>query len=444
MDIVLDQISKTEALIKINLKENDYQPKVEEKIKEYCKKANIKGFRAGKVPAGVIKKMYGKSILVEEVNHMLSHSLMDYIKDNDIQILGEPLPNMELATAIDWDTQNEFDFEYNIGMANEFELAIGKKIKVEKFRIKVDDAALNETIDNLKKQFGEMTNSEACEAGDTVYGEFITDVDGEPQTGAIDLNEIEKKETKHFIGKKKDEIVDFNADKAITNDAYLQSIFGKLQGIDLKKVKLKIININRVIPAEVNQDLFDKTFGKDAVKTEEEFKVKIKESISDNYDKESENHFVYNIRNKVVEATKMDLPDTFLKKFIAKTNKSEITEEQIESDYPMYSEDLKWTLIKNKLSKEQDIKAEHEDVLNATKAMIRAQFAGSGMGDQMEASIDTFADNYLKGGEGQQGENYMKMHESVFNDKVVAFIKEQITIKEKEVTAEEFRKKSTI
>ena len=442
MDIVLDKISKTEALIKINLKENDYQPKVEEKIKEYCKKANIKGFRAGKVPAGVIKKMYGKSILADEVNQMLSQSLMDYIKENDIQILGEPLPNMEKAEAIDWETANEFDFEYSIGMANEFDLAINKKIKVEKFKIKVDDKALAETIDNLKKQFGEMTNPDVCENGDTLYGEFITEIEGEPQTGTFDLNELEKKEVKNFIGKKKDEIVHFNAEKAIKNEAYMQSIFGKLEGIDLKKVEFKVININRVIPTEINQELFDKTFGKDAVKTEEEFKAKIKESISENYDKESENHFVYNIRNKVVESTKMDLPDEFLKKFIAKTNKSDITPEQIESDYPMYSEDLKWTLIKNKVSKEQDIKAEHEDVLNATKAMIRMQFAGSGMGDQMEASIDTFADNYLKGGDGQSGENYMKMHESVFNDKVVAYIKENITIKEKEVTAEEFRKKA--
>lgn len=442
MDIVLDKISKTEALIKINLKENDYQPKVEEKIKEYCKKANIKGFRAGKVPAGVIKKMYGKSILVEEVNQMLSHSLMDYIKENDIQILGEPLPNMEKAEAIDWETTNEFNFEYSIGMANEFDLAINKKIKVEKFKIKVDDKALAETIDNLKKQFGEMTNPDVCENGDTLYGEFITEVEGEPQTGTFDLNELEKKEVKNFIGKKKEDTVHFNAEKAIKNEAYMQSIFGKLEGIDLKKVEFKVININRVIPAEINQELFDKTFGKDAVTTEEEFKIKIKESISENYDKESENHFVYNIRNKVVESTKMDLPNEFLKKFIAKTNKSDITPEQIESDYPMYSEDLKWTLIKNKVSKEQDIKAEHEDVLNATKAMIRMQFAGSGMGDQMEASIDTFADNYLKGGDGQSGENYMKMHESVFNDKVVTYIKENITIKEKEVTAEEFRKKA--
>jgi trigger factor len=442
LDIVLDKISKTEALIKINLKENDYQPKVEEKIKEYCKKANIKGFRAGKVPAGVIKKMYGKSILVEEVNQMLSHSLMDYIKENDIQILGEPLPNMEKAEAIDWETENEFDFEYSIGMANEFDLAINKKIKVEKFKIKVDDKALAETIDNLKKQFGEMTNPDVCENGDTLYGEFITEVDGEPQTGTFDLNELEKKEAKNFVGKKKADTVHFNAEKAIKNEAYMQSIFGKLEGIDLKKVEFKVININRVIPTEINQELFDKTFGKDAVTTEEEFKIKIKESISENYDKESENHFVYNLRNKVVESTKMDLPNEFLKKFIAKTNKSDITPEQIESDYPMYSEDLKWTLIKNKVSKEQDIKAEHEDVLNATKAMIRMQFAGSGMGDQMEASIDTFADNYLKGGDGQSGENYMKMHESVFNDKVVAYIKENITIKEKEVTAEEFRKKA--
>ena len=130
MEIILDKISNTEALIKISLKEDDYQLKVEEKIKDYSKKANIKGFRPGKVPRTLINKMYGKSILVDEVNHMLSHKVMDYIKDNEIQILGEPLPNMEKAANIDWDNQQEFDFEYSIGMADDFEVKLDKKVKI--------------------------------------------------------------------------------------------------------------------------------------------------------------------------------------------------------------------------------------------------------------------------------------------------------------------------
>ena len=194
-----------------------------------------------------------------------------------------------------------------------------------------------------------------------------------------------------------------------------------------------------MVPAEVNQDLFDKTFGPDVVTSEAEFIEKIKESISSNYEMESNNYLDLKIREKLIEKAKITLPDEFLKRWIEVANKNNISKEEIERDYEHYSNDLKWTLIKNKISKQHDIKAEHEDVVNEAKALIRMQFASSGLGSQLEDSIDTFADNYLKGNEG---DNYMKLHEKVFNDKILAFIKENVTIKNKEVSAEEFRKKA--
>ncbi len=437
MEIVLDKISNTEALIKINLKQDDYQPKVEEKIKEYSKKASIKGFRPGKVPKSLINKMYGKSILVDEVNHLLSHKLMDYIKENDIQILGEPLPNMEKAAEIDWDTQKEFDFEYSIGMADEFEVALDKKVKVEKFTIKVDDKVIDETIDNLKKQFGTMTNPEVSEAGDTLFGEIITEGEEENKPAELDLSKVEKRQQKNFIGKKKDEELEFDLSKVLKDENDREAFAGSK---DADKIKFLIKNVNRRVDAELNQELFDKTFGKDAVKTEEEFREKIKEVVGKNYDQESENFLNYSIQDQFVEKTKLDLPDEFLKRFIETTNKTPITKEQIEKDYEYYSKDLKWSLIKNKISKDNEIKAEHEDVIEEAKNMIRQQFAASGLpAEQLEGSLDSFVDNYLK---GEDGNNYMKLHEKVYNDKVLAFIKEKITIKNKEVTPEEFNKKA--
>lgn len=439
MDIQLDQKSKTEALIKINLKEADYQPKVEEKLKEYSKKAQIKGFRPGKVPQSLINKMYGKSILVDEINHMVSHKVMDYIKENDIQILGDPLPNAEKAAELDWENGKDFDFEYEIGIAPEFDLKVDNKIKVDTFSIKIDDKLLAETMDNLKKQFGEMTNPEVSEAGDAIYGNILTEGEEENAGGLLEISEVEKKAQKDFIGKKAGDVIEFDPAKAIKNDDVRNTFLGEANK-DLKgKIKFEVKNVNRTVPAEVNQDLFDKTFGKDAVKTEEEFKNKVKEAIGDNYKRETEGYTDLKIRDKFIEKTKMELPDTFLKKWLELSNKNNLTKEQIDQDYPLYANDLKWSLIKNKISKDNEIKTEHEEVVNEAKNMIRAQFGSMGMSEAMEQNIDAFADNYLKGEEGQ---NYMKLNEKVFNDKVMAYIRENISIKAKEVTAEEYREKA--
>lgn len=439
MDIQLDQKSKTEALIKINLKEADYQPKVEEKLKEYSKKAQIKGFRPGKVPQSLINKMYGKSILVDEINHMVSHKVMDYIKENDIQILGDPLPNAEKAADIDWENGKDFEFEYEIGIAPEFDLKVDNKIKVDTFSIKIEGKLIDETVTNLQKQFGETTNPDVSEDGDSLYGEIVVEGDDENATGTLlDFDHVEKKVQKDMIGKKAGDVLEFDPAKAIKNEDQRNAFLATNQGLT-GKIKFEVKKVNRTTPAEINQDMFDKTFGKDAVKTEEEFREKIKVSISENYVKETEGYTELKIRDKFIEKTKMELPDTFLKKWLELSNKNNLTKEQIDQDYPLYANDLKWSLIKNKISKDSEIKVEHEEVVEEAKNMIRVQFGSMGMSDAMEQNIDAFADNYLKGEEGQ---NYMKLNEKVFNDKVMAYIRENISIKAKEVTADEYREKA--
>src|SRR5688500_12892187 len=172
LEITLDKKTNTEGLIKIKLTEGDYQPNVEEKVKDYARKANIKGFRQGKVPTGVIRKMFGKSILVDEINHLLSHKITDYIKDNNIQILGEPLPNHDKTRDIDWDAQKDFEFEYQIGLVEDFTYELSPKTKVKAYKIVVDDKTVQETLSDLKKRFGKVTYPEVSEADDTLYGEL--------------------------------------------------------------------------------------------------------------------------------------------------------------------------------------------------------------------------------------------------------------------------------
>ncbi|MGL1886038.1 MAG: trigger factor [Reichenbachiella sp.] len=441
MDIQLDQISKTEALIKINLIEGDYKPKIEEKIKDYTKKAQIKGFRQGKVPRGVIQKMYGKSILVEEINQLVSSKVMEFIKEKEIQILGEPLPNQDKVASLDWEEGKVFDFEYNIGIAPEFKVTVDKKVKVDTFSIKIDEKIMTETMDNLKSQFGEMTNPEASEEGDSLYGTILVEGQEENEEAAtgtvIEIDSTEKKGRKTFLGQKIGDIIEFDPNKEIKDVAARAKFLGENAGLE-GAIKFEVKNVNRVIAAELNQELFDKVFGKDLVKSEEEFLEKVKSTIAENYNKETDGYTDVKIKEKLVESTKMELPDEFLKRWL-KTSNTEITQEQLDQEYPIYAKDLKWSMVKNAVAKDNDIKIEHEEVVEEAKNMIRQQFGSMGMSDQMESSIDSFADNYLK---GEEGKNYMKLHETVINNKVTSFIKENITIKEKAVTVDEYKEKA--
>ncbi|HCR53181.1 MAG TPA: trigger factor, partial [Cytophagales bacterium] len=192
LDITLDKKSTTDGLIKIRLSQSDYQPKVEEKIKDYARKANIKGFRQGKVPHGVIKKMFGKSILVEEVNHILSHSVSDYIKSNNLRILGEPLPNQEKANQINWDTQDEFEFEFQIGLVDDFTYELSPKVKLKSYPIEVDKKVIDDTIADLKKRFGEVTHPEVSVEGDNLHGQVLETGSETPMSAHLELPKLNK------------------------------------------------------------------------------------------------------------------------------------------------------------------------------------------------------------------------------------------------------------
>jgi trigger factor len=439
LDITLDKKSATEASIKITLNEADYQPKVEEKIKEYRKKANIKGFRPGKVPEGMIRKMYGKAILVDEINNLLSQSVSDYIKENKINVLGDPLPNTEEAESVDWDNQKEFTFTYDIGVPGEFSFELSDQTKVEGYEIEVDDKVMDETLDNLKKQFGEMENPETAEAGDMIYGELKSEDGTVEHTGLIAIDDIAEKEQEKFIGLKKEDTLSFDIQKTFKDEEGIAQATGKtveeakeLQG----NVTFTVQNINRRKPAELNQELFDKIFGKDAVKSEEEFIQKVKETIGENFNREAETYTDRKIQDTLLEQTPIELPDEFLKRWLLVANQGKITPADIEREYDMYTKDLRWNLLLNKVAEENEVKVEHEDVMDRVKDMIRQQLAQSGLAG-MEDNLDAFAQNYIQ---GENGQNYMKMHNQVRSEKIMETVKEKISLENKKVTAEEFRK----
>ncbi len=439
MDITINKKDSANASIKIILNEADYQPNVEQKIKEYGKKANIKGFRPGKVPASYIKKLYGKSLLVDEINQILSKSLNDYIKENDLQILGEPLPNKEKAEAVDWDNPKVLEFEYDLGLVEEFDLKLDEKLKVDKYIIEVDKKVLKETVDNLLEQYGEAESVAESAAGDTLEGKLNSSAADVQERVVLPINDIEKKTQKKFTGLKKDDEIALEIDKIFTSDEAKQRFLGQNDGIASESEQtFTVLDIKRTKPAEINQDLFDKVFGKDAVKSEEEFNEKIKETMGENYNRETENLLGRDIQNTLVEKTKIDLPDEFLKNWLLLSNDGKITQEQIDTEYDLYTKDLRWNLIKNKVAGEnEDLKVEHADIMDHTKSLIKEQFGAYGMSEQLDENLDSFANNYLQ---GEKGENYRKVFEELLNKKVMDFVKEKITINEKKVDLEGFKK----
>ncbi|WP_333821395.1 trigger factor, partial [Ohtaekwangia sp.] len=337
MEITLNKKTNTEGVIKIKLTEGDYQPHVEEKVKDYSRKANIKGFRQGKVPSGVIKKMFGKSILVDEINHLLSHKLSDYIKDNNIKILGDPLPNQEKARQIDWDAQKDFEFEYEIGMVEDFSYEVSSKVKVNSYPIEVDQKTIDETLTDLKKRFGKVSYPETSEADDNLFGELSAkEGDFKKEHAFIAIEKVEKKEQKKFIGLKKDEEVEFEISKLFTEDADVAQLLGVSEE-EAKAAKgkytFKINTISRVEPAAVNSELFDRVFGKDVVTTEEDFINKVKETISENYKREAEHFLDHNIEDYFIQNTSINLPDDFLKSWLKSSSNGEVTEEVISKEF---------------------------------------------------------------------------------------------------------------
>ena len=442
MDITLDKQSATDGLIKIKLSESDYQPKVEVKLKDYARKANIKGFRQGKVPSGVIKKMFGKSILVEEVNHLVSHSVSDYIRDQKLRILGDPMPNQEKAFTIDWDSQRDFEFEFQIGLVEDFVVDLSSKVKVKSHSIEVDQKVIDETLVDLKNRFGNVSYPEASEAGNNLYGE-ISKKGGEEKKGSlIAINKVSKKEQQKFIGLKKEDVLDFEIEKVFEDTLAIAQALNITEE-EAKNATgtytFKVTSISQVEPAEINQEFFDKVFGKDVVTNEAEFLDKIKATIGENYNRETEHLLDHEIQHYYVDNTKINMPEAFLKTWLKNTSNGQVTDDILEKEFNSYKESIKWDLIKNKISEEKEIKVEGDEVREKAKQFIMEQFGGPAIAAQLGDKLNDIANNYLSGQDGK-GENFMKIYNQLRQEKLMKVIKESITVDEKKVTLEEFKK----
>ncbi len=442
LNIILDKKSATDALLKVNLTETDYQPKVAEKIKDFARKAQIKGFRQGKVPAGMIQRMYGKSILVEEINQLVSTSINDYLRDQKITVLGDPLPNEEKARQIDWDTQRDFEFEFQIGMVEPFSYELSTKVKVTSHPIEVDDKALEETLSDLKQRFGQVTYPETSEATDSVYGEIAAAGSEEKKGSFVVISKLKKKEQKKFIGIKKEDFVTFAIEDLADDVAVIAQILN-ISDEEAKTARgnysFHVSTISRTQPAELNQEFFDKVFGPGVVDSSEAFTAKVKETVSRNYERETNHLLEHAIQHYYVDHTKINLPEDFLKSWLKAGGNQQITDEVLEKEFKAYRDSLKWDLIKNKMADDHGIKVEGDEVRAKAKEMIAEQFGGLAFADQLGERFDALVNNYLAGQDGK-GQQFMRIYNQLRNEKLTALIKEKITIQEKKVDVEQFKK----
>ena len=437
MDITLDKRSNTEALIKVTLNEGDYQQRVNEKLKEYSKKMNLKGFRPGKVPPALVKKMYGKSILVEEINELLSKSVNDYIKNNDLKIIGDPLPNQESAENIDWDTQKEFDFEYEIGMVDDFSYELDKKYT--RHKVKIDDKFIKETVEDLKFRYGQRDEVDEASENDMLEITLMKEPGEDEKNIWLELKDQEKTIKKQFAGAEKEQEVTIDIRKLKKKDEELAELL-HLSVDEVKEMKgnyiFRINKITKTTPMEEGQEFYDTLFGKDAVKSEDEFKNKLTETFESNYDRETEAMLAEEIRKDLIKNTKIEMPAEFLKKWLKASNK-DITDDKLEEEFDQYVEELKWMLIQNKIAEDKQIQIEAQDVIDRTKNLITQQFMSSGIPpEQLAENLDAMAQNYLQ---QENGQNYMNVHNQIRSEKVIDKIKEEAKIEEKSISIDKFK-----
>ncbi|HBS86607.1 MAG: trigger factor [Bacteroidetes bacterium GWF2_38_335] len=446
MNVTRENVNELNAILKIKIEEKDYQSKVENVLKDYRKKANIPGFRPGMIPVGMVKRMYGNAILVDEINKLVSESIFSYIREEKLDVLGEPLPN-ENQKQIDFDTQKDFEFLFDIALVPVFELSFGKNDVINYYDIKADDEMVGKYMDSYLRRYGKYEKTESVSEKDLVRGNFIQlNADGaevedgiKPENVLLSLDIVkDEKILKLFDGKKVDETVKFNPAKAFPNDTELSAML-KIKKEEVAAAdtdfNFTITEIQKFIQAEPNQELFDKIFGENVVKNMDEFREKVILDIKSNMVFESEYKFLMDAREKIIEKANIDLPSEFLKRWLRATNKNELTNEQIEKDFPLFEKDLKWQIIKEKIIKENELKVTEEDILDHAKKIATMQFKQYGINFLPEEHLDNYAKELLK-----KEDDRRKYYEKKFEDKVIDYIKEQVKVDVKEVTNEEFNK----
>ena len=446
MNIVKKETDGLTAIISLQLIKEDYEPKVAQVLNDYRKKARIDGFRPGKVPAGMINKMYRKPILVEEISKIINDSINNYITENKIDIIGDPMP-ANTDKAIDWENDTEYEFSFEIGLSPVFDLNISEKDSIPFYQIKLDEKLVESQIEQHTGRYGKFTESDTATEKSMIYGHF-TEVDTDAKlieeglrvenaNFFIDLMKDEAEKAK-FIGAKVGDIITFDLKKAFPSEQEQKNIL-KAEPSVLETVssnfQVLVSSISVFEKSLIDQSLFDKIYGEGVITSEEEYKAKIEDEIRTALAQESDYRFLIDARDVLLKKYDLALPKEFLKKWLMSQNKGKVTEAQLEEEYPRFEQDMKWQLVKNKMIKELELKVEQEEMIEQAKVLARQQFAQYGLGNVPEEYLTNYAVEMLK-----REQDARSILDRVIDAKIGKLLQEKTKPEIKLVSSEDFNK----
>lgn len=436
MNITKENIDALNAVVKVEISAADYQEKVAKILQDYRKKADVPGFRKGQVPLGMVKKQYGKSIMIDEVNKLLQEALNNFLIEEKLDILGNPLPKME--DEFSWEAE-DYTFEFELGLAPEFEVNLDAKNKITQYNIVADKELLKKEVENIRKRFGKLVPKETVEKDVNIAGTFVNEERELNKKSTIALDSIKGKANQQkFLGKKVGDVVELNTKGLFDDDHKLMGALGlshdEIHGMEIL-VTFTIEEINTTELAEINQELFDKIFGADVVKSEEELRAKIKEDAEKQFQTQADQQLLNAVTEYLVENTKFDLPAEFLKKWMVVAGEKPMTPEDAAEEYERSEKGLRYQLIEGKILKDNNLQVSFEELKDFTRGFVKTQMAQYGQLNPEEKELDDIAQRVLS-----NQDEAKRLQDQLVSQKLLNFYKEKITFKTKEVNYDEFVK----
>ncbi|MDG3582414.1 trigger factor [Galbibacter pacificus] len=436
MDITREQIDDLNAIVKVAIKKEDYSDKVDKILTDYRKTANIPGFRKGHVPMGLVKKQYGKAVLVDEVNKLLQDSLNKYLTEEKLDVLGNPLPKAQ--DNLDWDSEN-FSFEFELGLAPAFDVDLKTKKAITHYQIIADDKMIDEQVDRIAKQYGKLISQDEATQESEITGVFKNEEKEIENRVTFTLDKIKgKRNLGKFVGAKAGDTLELKTKSLFEDDHdlinYLKVDHDQAHDLDID-VTFTIDEINKREAAELNQELFDKLFGKDAVTSEKEMRAKIKEDAEKQFAQQADQKLLNDITENLVENTKFDLPDVFLKKWIQATGENNLSDEEASEEYSKSEKGLRYQLIEGKIINDNNLQVSYDELKDFAKKYVSMQMAQFGQTDPEDEVLENISARVLS-----NQEEAKRLSEQVMSEKLVNLYKEKANLKTKEVTYENFVK----
>ncbi|MDB4559934.1 trigger factor [Flavobacteriaceae bacterium] len=436
MDITRENTDALNAVVKVDIIADDYQPKVDKILVDYRKKADIPGFRKGHVPMGMIKKQYEKSVMIDEVNKLLQDSLNKYLTEEKLEILGNPIPRSQ--ENFTWDTKN-FSFEFELGLVPQFEVNLTPKKKITQYVINADDSLIDKEVENLQSRYGKMSAVDIINENTNVTGTFVNEEKEIENKSTINLTDLKgKTNLKKFVGSKVGDVIELKTKSLFSDDSKLMGALGlsneEVEGLNIK-VLFTIEETTEIELADLDQELFDKLFTDGSVKSVTELRNKIKEDAEKQFLQQADQQLLNSVTEFLIDNTSFDLPSEFLQKWLATAGEKQLTPEEAAEEYNKSEKGLRYQLIQEKILKENDIKLDYEELKDYAKGFIRTQMAQFGNMNPEDAELDDIANRIL----GNQ-EEAKKLQDQLMSQKLMTFYKEKMTFKTKKVNYEGFVK----